>query len=1233
MNPIERFQAYLKSLENRLRVKAWTAGLAAIALAAFVGTLGGAWLADRYAFSDTSLFWARLTLFFCVSFALVFGLIVPWLRVNHRRAAAEAESKFPGFEQRLHTLVQDENSNPFHALLAEEALERAEQFPPSRLVEPRTILGLSLAGAIGAGALMWLTVAAPGPLGHGAALLWAGARNDADDAYYRILIQPGDRKVRRGSDQIVEAQLVGFDSPEVRLLARPVGASKWEVAPMEPKEGVAGAYGFLLAGLVDSMEYRVEAGRVRSVAHKLTVVDLPSVKNIRVTYNFPSWMGMRPVVEKQGGDLRAVEGTVAQLLIETDRPLPDGLAILDDASRLPLANQSPATATVKIPIQKDGMYHIAAIDGGEPVRISDDFFIEARPETPPVVKIIRPGRDARVSPIEEVPIEVEATDDFGLQDVLLHYSVNGGEEKTVPLLKNKGTREGRGSALITLEDFRLEPGDLVAAYATARDARATTRTEMLFIEAQPFEKEFSQSQTPGGGGAMEGGNQPQRISDRQKEIISATWNEIRSRKAAGALREDAEFLSGVQKKLSDQALSLAKRMQSRELSGTNEEFKTFSKEMELASQAMTAAVDQLKAMKWREALSPEQKALQHLLRAEAVFKQIQVAFGQRGGGGSGGGGGESRDLESLFDLELDTEKNQYETADRGNQQSQREKEVDEAVKRLEELARRQQQLADQQRQNRQQSFQQRWAQEMLRREAEELRRQMEQISRGSSQQQSGSQSQQGQQGRQSQQGQAQSGQQQGQQGQQSASSQGGGQGQGQSQPGQRSLRDMASGRQQSDPKLERALQQVERALDDMRKSQQQGRQSSANPDDARRAADRLNEAQNLLGGMRRQETGTQMDAIAGQARQLADRQRDFEKRLRQSYGNPTNGRPQPGQPQPSREQAEKFATEKSDLLRDYQRLERDLKDATRSMASSERAAASRLRDALGEAQQNELGLRMKYSADWIRRGMGSYMAPRERVVTEALDKLQQQVEQAQQAMGKQSGAGQEKAEQALEQLERARGALSRQFGQQPGQQQGQQGQRGRQPGQQGQQGGQQGRQGQQGQGEQGQGQRAEGGRSGEQPGGGRPQGGSGGQTREEYGALNDGSLRGPEGGNPLEGGRRGMDARAAEQAYNDALRQLEQLRSSGAANDELQKEIESLLDRMRRLDPKRFPGNPQLLEALRRNILPGLEQIELKLRRDLGVGGMDARTAAPPRVPPGYEKSVAEYFKRLSKGN
>src|SRR6185295_12956984 len=102
--------------------------------------------------------------------------------------------------------------------------------------------------------------------------------------------------------------------------------------------------------------------------------------------------------------------------------------------------------------------------------------------------------------------------------------------------------------------------------------------------------------------------------------------------------EAGKFLSDVQAKLRDQADSLAKRMEKRELTGQNAEFASFGKEMTAASQAMQDAAGVLKNKKWQEALAPEQKALQHLLRAESTFRQIQVAFGSQGGGGGGGGG-------------------------------------------------------------------------------------------------------------------------------------------------------------------------------------------------------------------------------------------------------------------------------------------------------------------------------------------------------------------------------------------------------------------------------------------------------------------------------------------------------------------------------------------------------------------------------------------------------------------
>ena len=371
-----------------------------------------------------------------------------------------------------------------------------------------------------------------------------------------------------------------------------------------------------------------------------------------------------------------------------------------------------------MPIAKDGAYHIATIDQGQETRLSEDYFIEADKADAPEVTLSRPGGDYRASPIEEVTVAAKVNDAFGLNEFALHYSVNGGTEQTVNLLQQKGEKTGDGSTVLHLEDFKVLPGDIVSVYATAKDANAESRTDIAFIQADPFERDFSQSQQAGGGGGGGGGgNAADEISQREKEIVGATWKQLGDKSGSPAkAAENAKFLAGVQSKLRDQALSLSGRLQMRDLTQQNQEFTDFQKDMNTAAAAMGPASQTLGQQKWKDSIPQEQKALQYLLRAEATFRQIQVAFGNAGGGG-GGAGSAGRDLASLFDLELDTQKNQYETGQTAESADQRAKDIDEALQKLDELARRQQELASQP--PNQQTSEQRWQQEMLRRQAED----------------------------------------------------------------------------------------------------------------------------------------------------------------------------------------------------------------------------------------------------------------------------------------------------------------------------------------------------------------------------------------------------------------------------------------------------------------------------------------------------------------------------------
>ena len=78
-----------------------------------------------------------------------------------------------------------------------------------------------------------------------------------------------------------------------------------------------------------------------------------------------------------------MQGTEANIEVLTNRPLDHGLLMLENGTKVELAKGDGNWLTAKLPISKDGSYHIAALDGGEAIRISDDYFIEAKKDEAP----------------------------------------------------------------------------------------------------------------------------------------------------------------------------------------------------------------------------------------------------------------------------------------------------------------------------------------------------------------------------------------------------------------------------------------------------------------------------------------------------------------------------------------------------------------------------------------------------------------------------------------------------------------------------------------------------------------------------------------------------------------------------------------------------------------------------------------------------------------------------------
>ena len=941
-----------------------------MAMAALIVSLTAVAIANRAGFPDGFMIGARSVL------ALALGAVAGYFIVFGRRrvdadTAGLIEARTPGFGGRVEAYVDTrDDGNPVRELLAEETLRIAASHSPEQQVAPREFrLAWSSAG-IALAALLLVAIAGPGNYAYGVRDLWVGwAFPDLLPAQ-SIDVSPGDDGIRTGGTVRVRATMQGFDPREAWVHAS-FADGEWQRVPMSQYQD---AFEFTFFSVRQPLEYYVSANNVRSPTFEVRVVDLPDVDNLTLTYHFPDWTGKSPEVHDPGGDIRAIAGTEVELRMTTDRPMTPGAVVIDGENVM--LDVDGVTATARFPIEQDGQYYVAATVGGERIRLTDDHFITILDDRAPEIAFERPGRDWSASRIEEVTARVSAEDDFRIDSLELHFSVNGGDWQAVDLGVTGGAVEADHvfflEALANGGEAALAPGDLVSYYAVATDRESSARTDMFFIDVQPFDRRYTQSQQTGGG--QQGGPQNE-VSERQREIIISTWNLIRERSENNRgndayVGDNAALLSRLQETLRGQVESLAQRAEARQLTATDEEIAEFVEHLRLAAEAMTPAAQLLAEIDLDQALLPEQEALQHLLAAEAVFTDINVSM-QANRGGRGGQAG--RDLTEMFELEMDLEKNQYETGSTATPEAPQQQ-MQEAADELAELARRQEQLA--RNRNRSQAApEQRWQQEMLRREAEELQRRLEQLRAGRQQSQS-------------QQGSPESG----------AASSGGEPSSSATAPGEEREREL--------DELQRRLSSALRAMAEASEAMQGG----GDPEDLQRAMEeagrQLEGASDSASEAGQREMTAAIEGLEQRAGELRDVQAGLERQLQQAARRAMED-PDGLDSGLSWQEEMDIAAEKRELLAALQQLQSDAKGTAQTFDEERPAAATVIRDGIRRLEELEIEARIAVAAAWIEQGEAVYVASSESAVTEALRRLREDLQRARSLVEGGAGGGQE----------------------------------------------------------------------------------------------------------------------------------------------------------------------------------------------------------------------------------
>jgi hypothetical protein len=629
--------------------------------------------------------------------------------VEERTRTLDAADLNDSLVSAVDALGRPPESQPvFLAMILSDVVHKLRAIDASTLVTRRAVRQEAILAGAGALALLIAFTGAMSPFGRAIDT----ARVRLFPGSVRVEVQPGNLRIPIGTSVHIRASVKrteGATTQVAPMLTVFADGQRREV----PMASAPAGFEYAIQSVDRTFSYDVRAGGARSERYTVTALRPPHVARIDLHYVYPAFAGLAPRDEQDGGDIYAPAGTRIRLRVHADQPIVQGELRLARSPRVALQRTDDRTFEADLVLAKDDSYRIRIADG-EGLSSPDEaeYFIRLMDDRPPDVRILRPSADQQITPLEEVPIEARADDDYGIGRFELVYAVAGGPEHVVPFDKLTGTAiEKMGTRVLPAEDLGVKPGDVITYSARATDVgrgkRPTEATsDIFFLEVKPFNEEFIAAESQAGSGGSD--SQIESLIQGQKEIIASTWN-VERRSHAARSSTDVKAIAAAQTELKaraeEQLMSRTTRNRGRSPAPQRAGQTVTQPQSSAGDPAATAlgamgkAVDQLTSERTKDALSHEMTALNGLLQLQAEVRRRQVS--QSASGSGNGGNRQGQDLSALFDKELQRQqRTNYENRsaaetrpDKADASASALDRIRDLAKRQEDLSRRQQELA------------------------------------------------------------------------------------------------------------------------------------------------------------------------------------------------------------------------------------------------------------------------------------------------------------------------------------------------------------------------------------------------------------------------------------------------------------------------------------------------------------------------------------------------------------
>ncbi|MCY3722777.1 MAG: hypothetical protein OXG97_11205 [Candidatus Poribacteria bacterium] len=329
-------------------------------------------------------------------------------------------------------------------------------------------------------------------------------------------IQPGSLQIERGTDVNVTAEIGGHLGAPVALYYR-VGdeyevrsTAEWQSllmhrTPTDANRGlqvseISTPYSARLENVARPLQYYISVEEVTSEQYQITISNEPIVTQFQYRLNYPAYTQLQSqTLPMNVGDIHVLFGTEVMFTGESNKPLRKAHIAFEASGNVELEIregklQDPITQLVEDGQQQEAPATSQTIQGTFVARESENYrihitdsdgFTNRNPvsrtitvleDAAPDVNIVAPARDTVLDDAMLVELKVEATDDYGIQELQLIYRVESedAEEVNVPL-KRWGVENALSHRSVfvaytwDVDRISMFPGETLAYYVQALD--------------------------------------------------------------------------------------------------------------------------------------------------------------------------------------------------------------------------------------------------------------------------------------------------------------------------------------------------------------------------------------------------------------------------------------------------------------------------------------------------------------------------------------------------------------------------------------------------------------------------------------------------------------------------------------------------------------------------------------------------------------------------------------------